>query len=243
MKRRGDRASTFRTGALLLAVASCFTFTCVTNSKAQSPTPVPCSVGGAPEKASPPFLLSKASHPPRVIACGRSFLGPFEIVAFPSVEHEWLCTVFLGEPFGDSECGPDFEGALTLAPPPFSNTSELPVDGGPIRLSGIGWAWGNGPGPAYTHLEGSLSPGVARVEIRYHRPNRESINRVSATVAQVNGELLSSLYQTVPFGRFAAVLRGCATTQRLRLVAFDAEGQIVGSLRGHRSHFGNQCRE
>lgn len=243
MKRYADQASALRAGVVLLVVACCLALTSVAIAKAQPSPATPCSVGGPPEKVNPPSLLSKASHPPKVIACGRSFLGPFEIVAYPSVEHEWLCTVFLGAPFGGGDCGPNVEGALTPAPRPFTNSGQLPVDGGAIRVSGIGWAWGNGPGPSYTHLEGSLSPGVTRVEIRYHRPNKESISRVSATVAQANGELLSSLYQTVPFGRFAAVLRGCAITQGLRLVAFDTEGHIVGSLRGHKSRIGNQCRE
>jgi len=243
MKRYADQASALRAGVVLLVVACCLAFTGVAASKAPSFSGPPCSVGGAPEKVNPPSLLSKASHPPKVIACGRSFLGPFEIVAYPSVEHEWLCTVFIGAPFGGGYCRRDVEGGITLAPRSFTNSGQLPVDGGPIRVFGIGWAWGNGPGPSYTYLEGSLSPGVTRVEVRYHRPNKASINRASATVAQVNGELLSSLYQTVPFGRFAAVLRGCAVPQGMRLVAFNPEGAIVASLRGHKSSFGNQCRE
>ena len=226
MKRRVQRVRALRAGVVLIVVACRLMFTTVATAKAQAPSTPPCSVGGAPEKVSYPIFLSKPSQPAQVIACGTSFVGPFEIVAYPSVKRKWLCTLFLGAPFGDGDCGPDI--------------IQPPVGRDEIRSFQMGWGGENGS--SYTYLSGSLGLDVARVEVRYHRYNKKPINQVNATIAQVNGELLKSLDQTVPFGRFAAVLPGCAVPQGMRIVAFDPEGAIVASERGRKSHFGNPCR-
>jgi hypothetical protein len=229
MKPSGRQASTFRACVVLVIVTCCLASTGVATAKGQLLPATPCSVGGAPERVSYPISLAfqpRPSHPPQVIACGTSFVGPFEIVAYPTVEHEWLCTLFLGEPFGNSDCEPPI--------PPFPNGA------GELRMFQIGWAGGNGS--SYTYLSGNVGTAVTRIEVRYHRYKKKLISRVSATVAQVNGDLLWSLHQTVPFARFAAVLPGCAVPQGMRLVAFDSEGARVGSQRGHKSRFGNPCR-
>jgi hypothetical protein len=83
---------------------------------------------------------------------------------------------------------------------------------------------------------------VEQIEVRYHRNEQKAISRTNATVAQVNGELLSSLDQTTPFGRFAVVLPGCNLPQGLRILAFDSEGRMIGSERGRNSGPGNLCR-
>ncbi len=228
MKRCTYRVCALRAGVVLLAVACCLAFTGVASANAQSFLTPPCSVGGAPERVSYPSSLifqPKPLQPPHVIACGMSLVGPFEIVAYTSVEHKWLCTLFLGEPFGNSDCEPPN--------PPF------PDGAGEIRMYQDGWASGNGS--SYTYLSGNVGTGVSRIEIRYHRYKKKPISRVSATVGQVKGVLLTSLHQTVPFGRFAAVLPGCAVPQGMRLVAFDSDGAVIGSQRGQKSRFGNPC--
>lgn len=216
-----------RVAALFLLMACCAACFGVATSNARSADPQ-CSVGGPPEIEEGPHLLEKPLGPPLVIACGKSLVGPFEIVAYTGVKHHWLCTVFLGWAFRGSECG----GAI--------HESLLNRDG--FLVTGTSWAWGKGPGPSYTALEGRLNPEVARIEVRYHRSNRKTISRTNATVTQVNGELLSSLDQTTPFGRFAVVLPGCNFPQSLRIVAFDSEGQMIGSERGRKSRFGSPCR-
>jgi hypothetical protein len=83
---------------------------------------------------------------------------------------------------------------------------------------------------------------VARIEVRYYRGHSKSVTHAEATVAQVNGELLNSLGQTTPFGRFAVVLPGCDVAQRMRLVAFNSEGQRVGSQRGRKARWAAPCQ-
>ena len=113
-----------------------------------------------------------------------------------------------------------------------------------MRVTGTSWAYGGGSGGSYTALHGWVRPDVARIEVRYHRRNEKPISHVDATVAQVDGDLLSSLHQATPFGRFAVVLPGCTVPQGLRVLAFDSEGKLIGSERGQkeRSGFGNPCR-
>jgi len=102
---------------------------------------------------------------------------------------------------------------------------------------------GRRPWRSYTAVHGWVGPDVARIEVRYHRRNEKPITQVDATVAQVNGELLSALDQTTPFGRFAIVLPGCTVPQGLRVLAFDSEGRMIGSERGRKqSGFGKPCR-
>lgn len=204
-----------------------------------SKTPVspqtPCAVGQP--RSIDHRSLYKPADTPRVIACGRSFLGPFEIIAYSSTEHNLLCTTFLGVPFrGDEGCGQD--GGIQVVPGVFGRSGE-----DNICVYGVTWEEGREQRPtSITYLHGSLSPKVKRVEVRYQRRGRKSFNRVGATVSRVNGNLLESLGQTVPFGKFAAVLRGYAVLQQMRIVAYDAEGHIVESQRGHRFQSAHLCR-
>jgi hypothetical protein len=216
-----------RAAALLLVVACFAAIVGVTTSEARSADPQ-CSVGGPPAIEEGPDLLEKPSSPRLVIACGESVVGPFEIVAYTGVKH-LLCTFFLGSAFGGGQCGGTF------------HESRLARDG--LLVTDMGWAWGGGPGRSYTAVSGWVTPDVARIEVRYHRRNEKPITHVNATVAQVDGELLSSLDQTTPFGRFAVVLPGCTVPQGLRVLAFDSEGRMIGSERGHKqSGFGSPCR-
>lgn len=223
-----ERWSAGAYAAALFLVVVCFAAVVgVTTSQAQS-APPPCSVGGEPGIEGGTLSLEKPSSPQLVIACGKSVVGPFEIVAYTGVKH-LLCTAYLGSAFGGGECG----GALY--------ESRLAHKG--FLVTGTSWAWGRGPGRAYTSVSGWVRPDVARVEVRYHRRNEKPISQVNATIAQVNGELLASLDQTVPFGRFAVVLPGCSVPQGMRVLAFDSEGQMIGSERGRKqSGFGSPCR-
>jgi hypothetical protein len=230
-RHRGERRMKFYkhfpAGALLLVVTCLAVVVGVTSSKAQS-ADLRCSVGGPPTIEEGPDLLEKPLGPRLVIACGKSVVGPFEIVAYTGVNH-LLCTFFLGSAFGGGECGRAF------------HESRLAHDG--FLVTGTSWAWGGGPGRSYTAVHGWVEPDVARIEVRYHRRNEKAIARVNATLAQVNGELLSALDQTTPFGRFAVVLPGCTVPQGLRVLAFDSEGQMIGSERGHKqSGIGKACR-
>ena len=206
----------FSAAVLLLVVVSFVAFVGVPTSRAQSADPQ-CSVGAPPTIEEGPSFLQKPLGPRLVIACGKSVVGPFEIVAYTGVGHS-LCTVFLGSAFGGSECGGAFHEAW------------LARDG--FLVTGTSWAWGGGPGRSYTAVRGWLGPDAARIEVRYHRKNEKAISQANATVVQVDGELLSSLGQTTPFGRFAVVLPGCTVPQGLRVLAFDSEGRMIGSERG-----------
>jgi hypothetical protein len=218
---------TFRVAALLLLVACFAALVGVRTSEARSAEPQ-CSVGGPPSIEGGPDLLEKPLSPKLVIACGKSVVGPFEIVAYTGVRH-LLCTFVLGSAFGGGQCGASL------------HESRLARDG--LLVTDTGWAWGGGPGRSYTAMTGWVRPDVARIEVRYHRRNEKAISHVDATLGQVNGELLSSLDQTTPFGRFAVVLPGCSVPQGLRVLAFDSEGEMIGSERGRKqSGFGQPCR-
>lgn len=171
--------------------------------------------------------MTKPAGPELVIACGQGVSGPFEIAAYTSVDHA-LCTVFLGQGFGGGECGAAF------------GESRLARDG--VLATSTNRAWGAGPGPAYTAIAGWVRPDVARVEVRYHRNNGKPTRKADATVGQVDGELLSSLGQSAPFGRFAIVLPGCSLPEGIRILAFDSDGRLLGSERGRKSGFGSPCR-
>ncbi len=162
-----------------------------------------------------------------MIACGKSFAGPFEIVAYTDVTHD-LCTVDLGSAFGGGECGAAFHEA------------RLARDG--VLVTDTNWRWGRGPGRSLTAISGRVLPDVVRVEVRYHRNNQKPPRRANAVVGQVGGELLGTLGQAEPFGRFAVVLPGCTIPHDLRILAFDSEGGLIGSERGRGSAFGNPCR-
>jgi hypothetical protein len=216
--------------AALLLLAACFAMVITAMTSNAQPADSQCSVGAPPtiEEKGPPPLRFKPSSPELVIACGKSVVGPFEIVAYTAVRHHWLCTFVLGPAFGGSECG----GAL--------NESRLARDG--VLITGSGATSGSGPGRSYTTLHGWVRSDVARIEVRYHRRNEKTITRASATVAQVNGELLSSLDQATPFGRFAVVLPGCTRSQGIRVLALDSEGRMIGSERGRKARFGGPCQ-
>jgi hypothetical protein len=214
-------------GAALVLVVVCFAALAgarATEARSAEPR---CSVGGPPTIEERPSLLQKPSGPQLVIACGSSIEGQFEIVAYTGVKHS-LCTVYLGSAVRGAECG----GALY--------ESRLARDG--FLVTSTDWTSGRGPGRSYTAMRGWVRPDVARVEVRYHRRNGKPLARVDATTAQVNGELLGALDQTAPFGRFAVVLPGCIVPQDLRVLAFDSEGRMIGSIQGRKSGFGRPCR-
>jgi hypothetical protein len=217
---------TARAATLLLLVACLAAVGVVATPAARSADPT-CTVGGPPSLEEGPNLPGKPSSPEVVVACGKSLVGPFQIVVYTDDQHS-LCTIVLGEAFGGGDCG----GTI--------HEGRLAHDG--FLVTGGNWTWGRGPGRAFTALSGRVLPDVARVEVRYHRQGRKALSRANATVGQVDGELLGTLGQTEPFGRFAVVLPGCTIPQDLRILAFDAEGQMIGSERGRGSAFGNPCR-
>ncbi len=172
--------------------------------------------GHPPGKASPVKFYS----PILVLACGRTgFLhaGPLEILGYDT--SEGLCTtvqvVAVGMQFG-GECEP-VEGmwhGFTQAP---------------LSWWGAGWSGGGG-GASQTNLSGDVDPDVAKVEVRFLRHGK--IWTKAATVAQVEGELLSKLGVSEPFGRFAALLPGCVPPKEINVVARGAAGEFLGSQRG-----------
>jgi hypothetical protein len=212
--------------ALLLAVACLVATVGAAPSQART-SEGPCRVGSPPtiEDSS---ILGKPAGPELVVACGHGVTGPFEIASYTDA-HGTLCTVYLGEGFGSGQCGEAFHESL-LARDGFLTTST-------------NWAWGGGPGPSYTTIDGWVEPEVARLEVRYHRNGAKPMSKANATIGQVDGDLLSALGETEPFGRFAIVLPGCSVPQGLRILAFNAEGTLIGSEKGGKSSFGGTpCR-
>jgi hypothetical protein len=207
--------------ALLLALACLLAGVVASPSQART-AEGPCRVGGPPT-IELPRVLEKPTGPDLVVACGHGVTGPFEIVSYTDKHHE-LCTEYLGEGFGSGQCGGAFHGSL-LAEDGFLTTS-------------IGQAWGGGPGPSYTTITGWVEPEVARLEVRYHRRGAKQGSKADATIGQVNGELLTALDQTEPFGRFAIALQGCSPPQAIHILAFDAQGTLIGSEQGPKSKFG-----
>ena len=89
---------------------------------------------------------------------------------------------------------------------------------------------GGGGTPSQTNLGGDVDTDVVKVEVRFQRQGK--IWTKAATVAQVEGELLSKLGVSEPFGRFAALLPGCVPPQEINVIARGASGEILGSQRG-----------
>lgn len=163
----------------------------------------------------------KFYSPVLVLACGRTgFLraGPLEILGFDT--SEGLCTTVqvtaAGMQFG-GECEP-VEGT-------WHGFTEAP-----LTWSGAGWSGGDNT-PSQTNLAGKIDTDVAKVEVRFRRQGR--IWTKAATVAQVEGGLLAKLGVSEPFGRFAALLPGCVPPKEINVVARGANGEFLGSQRGH----------
>jgi hypothetical protein len=163
----------------------------------------------------------KFYSPVLVLACGRSgFLhaGPLEIVGYDT--SEGLCTsaqVPRSMIFGGI-CFP-------------SGTSWQEFTSAPLKWYGAGWGEGRGQ-PTQTNLAGYIDTDVAKVEVRFRRQGR--ILTRAATVAQVDGGLLSKLGVSEPFGRFAALLPGCVPPPAINVVARGADGEFLGAQRGGR---------
>jgi hypothetical protein len=215
----------FVVAALLVAVACLLAAVGASPSQART-SESPCRVGGPPTLEWP-RILEKPTGPELVVACGHGVTGPFEIVSYTDAHH-LLCTEYLGEGFGSGECGSAFHESF-LARDGFLTTS-------------VSQAWGGGPGPSYTTITGWVEPEVAHLEVRYHRRGAKQGSKADATIGQVNGDLLASLNQTEPFGRFAIALQGCSPPQTIRILAFNAEGTLLGSEQGGKSKFdGTPC--
>lgn len=168
-----------------------------------------------------PVKSVKFLSPVLVLACGRTgFLhaGPLEIVGYDT--SEGLCT---------SAEVPErmiFGSGCELA-----GTSWHEFTQGPLWWFGAGWSGGGG-GPSQTNLAGNIDTDVAKVEVRFRRHGR--IWTKAATVAQVDGTLLSKLGVSEPFGRFAALLPGCVPPPAINVVARGANGEFLGAQRGGR---------
>ena len=201
--------------ALLGALAVCAVCTGAVAQAAAStaaPEPLPsCQVGGA--------APAPTKTPETLLACGEGDHIPFEVVGTNT--SEGFCT-------GLTTSGRTMSvTARGLCKTP--GLSWAKVIGGEISLDGIGWVH-DGRGSVHSNLSGELAADVTEVQIRVRRKGHLRVT--SAAVGQVSGELLASLGQTEPFGVYGAVLPGCIEPRRVRVVALDAEGRIVGARRG-----------
>lgn len=217
--------------ALAIFVAAVLVLVPVSSSAAigSGPRDGKCRVGEPTSSPRPRF-----GHPPGganpvkfysrvlVLACGRTgFLraGPLEILGYDT--SEGLCTSAQV-----AAAGMQFGG---ICFPPGTGWQEF--TSAPLQWDGAGWSGGGG-GPSQTNLFGYLDPAVVQVEVRFQRQGR--IWTKAATVAQVEGELLSKLGVSEPFGRFAALLPGCVPPQAINVVARGANGEFLGAQRGGR---------
>jgi hypothetical protein len=187
------------------------------NCKVGEPTSSPTErFGHPPGHASPVKFYS----PVLVLACGRTgFLraGPLEILGFDT--SEGLCTSVQVVP-----AGMQFGGECESVEGSWHEFTQAP-----LSWWGAGWSGGGGE-PSQTNLAGKVDPDVAKVEVRFPRQGR--IWTKAATVAQVDGGLLSKLGVSEPFGRFAALLPGCVPPKEINVVARGAGGEFLGSQRG-----------
>jgi hypothetical protein len=161
----------------------------------------------------------KLLSPVLVLACGPTgFLrtGPLEIIGYAT--SNGLC-------IGDEVRYKSLFGGSCEQ----SGTSWHEFWPGPIHLESDGWARGEAE-PTASYLSGVIEPTVTEVEVRFNR--EEKIFTKRATVAHVDGEVLSNLHQSEPFARFAAVLPGCVPPRAVRVIARNSEGEVLGSDRG-----------
>lgn len=187
------------------------------NCKVGEPTSSPRQRFGHPPGHAVPV---KFYSPVLVLACGRTgFLhaDPLEILGYDT--SEGLCTSVQV-----AAAGMQFGGGCEPAEGGWHGFTQAP-----LYWWGAGWA-GGGSSPSQTNLAGDIDPDVAKVEVRFPRQGR--IWTKAATVAQVDGALLSKLGISEPFGRFAALLPGCVPPKAINVVARGADGEFLGSQRG-----------
>jgi hypothetical protein len=187
------------------------------NCKVGEPTGHPTQrFGHPPGQASPVKFYS----PVLVLACGRTgFLraGPLEILGFDT--SEGLCTTVQV-----AAAGMQFGGECESVEGSWHGFTQAP-----LSWWGAGWSGGGGT-PSQTNLAGKIDSDVAKVEVRFRRQG--GIWTKAATVALVEGELLSKLGVSEPFGRFAALLPGCVPPPAINVVARGANGEFLGAQRG-----------
>jgi hypothetical protein len=169
-----------------------------------------CEAGGPPAWyfwRIPPGV--KRLSPIVTIACGRRLLGmPYEIVAVDTSQGLWV--------YADSGPLSFSEGQSVLPGAPF----------GAITVQS-GWS----APPARSHVFGVLGATVAHVEVIFHHRGQHKRVVRTPTTALVSGELLTELHQAEPFGAYALTISGCVPPKSVRAIAFDAQGQRIGSRR------------
>jgi hypothetical protein len=146
-----------------------------------------------------------------------------EIVGYDSTNGPCIWIVLTALPRAAGSCG--------------SSSESLPPEGQAIALSDRG-AGGFGKGRSFSEVDGVLIPRVAEVRLSYRY--RGSERHARAVVARVNHRLLAVMHQKRPYGYFAAIFRGCVSSD-VEAVAFDAKGHVLESTVSPESPFGPIC--
>jgi hypothetical protein len=168
----------------------------------------------------------KFFSPVLVLACGSTgFLheGSLEIVGYNT--SEGLCT---------SAQVPKYMLFGGLCWP--EGVSWQDLTSGHVYWNGAGWG-GGGPKPSATNLAGYVDSEATSVEIRFRRDGK--LTTKAATLAHIEGELMTKLKASEPLGVFAALLPGCVPPGAINVVARGPHGELLGSQRGKNaiSHF------
>lgn len=147
---------------------------------------------------------------PLILASGDSFAGNVEVIGFNSqvgfcIEED---TINGKSASGVAACG---------GPAP-------PRDGKPatVRVYGGGRS-GDG---STTELLGTTASEVAGVRLRYPRNGETTYEQ--PIFAHVDGDLATRVGVDQEFGAFYVTVHGCIRPNRMRIVAFDSAGAILG---------------
>jgi hypothetical protein len=210
------RGRTFGLVVLALAVALVVAAVAVAAQKG--------TLGGSPTVPVGPPDEGTRESPVRVILAGDTWGGGVEIAAYkwnPPAEFATGADMV----WADVEIGSPPEGWLS------SSTFSPEELAAPVAIEALFWQ----PSPKSersTFVGGALQPGVARVQLSYKRPHGTGTVHADAVVGSVNGRLQEEIGQAAPFGYFFARLPGVVQAKGLQAVAFDADGNRLGSTRG-----------
>jgi hypothetical protein len=190
-------------------------------SHQENEQPPPGTIGGAPT-----LDVLRGTGPaapttdPIVVGVGRAYNGRIELVAY------------------DSKLGLCFSidrPRLGVAAGTCPGHDELVPQGG-IRVELTG-ASTSRPRGGYSEIAGVAMPTASSIQVFGRRRGRT--RRGPAILATPSSELLDHLNQNDPFTLFAGTMRNCVESKRMRVIARDTYGALVGADRGLRA--GRYC--
>jgi hypothetical protein len=201
-----DSVSTRPVLARVIALGGLIALAALGPATAQEPAPG--SIGGPPTH--PAHFERGRQSEALVIGTGKTTVGRAEVVAYDRRSPFHLCV------------GVEY---LALSYVLHACNQQPPVHGPGVEVRYAGPR--DTPKTEFTEIIGEISPRVASVVVKVRRGKGTTTRE--AIVSQVDASFAARFNQTAAFGNFIGVIPGSVPQNRLRVVAFDSDGDRVGA--------------